>query len=232
MSDLINQWNFVKENISTIKKQYHASQSVNLIAVSKTFPVEDIRTLYHAGQRAFGENYVQEWIQKVQQTEDLAIEWHIIGHIQSNKSQLVAEHAHWVHTIDRVKIAQRLNNQRPPYLPPLNVCIEINISNEPQKHGIIADDLLSLAEQIAQLPHLQLRGLMCVATENADDDTLKQEFNNMSVYLQQLQNHGFHVDTLSMGMSHDMQVAIMCGATHIRIGRAIFGHRQRKNSSL
>lgn len=200
--------------------------SVNLIAVSKTFPHHDIRTLYQHGQRHFGENYIQEWQQKCSDLHDCPdIVWHIIGNIQSNKTRIVAEHAHWVHTIDRIKTAQRLNDQRPEHLPPLQVCIEINIAAETAKHGIAPHRLDELAHAVSQLPKLRLRGLMCVAQATDDAHTLHQQFAQMQQLLARLQQTVPQADTLSMGMSSDLDTAIAHGATHVRIGSAIFGKR-------
>lgn len=202
------------------------SGSVQLIAVSKTFPAQDIRELYACGQRDFGENYIQEWQSKLEQLNDLKeIKWHIIGNIQSNKTRPVAEHAHWLHTLDRLKIAQRLHEQRPAHLPPLNICIEINIANESAKHGIAPDELLPLAQSLIGLERLKLRGLMCVASAHASETILRQQFNQMGDLLEQLKTISPDVDTLSMGMSGDMDIAIACGTNQVRVGTAIFGRR-------
>lgn len=199
--------------------------SVQLLAVSKTFPIQDIAKLYHYGQRDFGENYIQEWQKKADLLRETCpdLVWHIIGHIQSNKTRVVAEMASWVHTLDRIKIAQRLNAQRPPYLPPLQVCIEINISGSQAKHGLTPEAMLPLAEEIMRLPNLNLRGLMCVASP--EPLKAKQEFQTMQQLLQQLREIVPQADTLSMGMSGDLEEAILCGATIVRIGSAIFGRR-------
>ncbi|MCO6513544.1 MAG: YggS family pyridoxal phosphate-dependent enzyme [Snodgrassella sp.] len=224
---LIRHWQQVLADITSVRQQIAASQPVQLIAVSKTFPVNDIATLYQAGQRDFGENYIQEFSEKTSLLADLDIVWHMIGHIQSNKSRIVAERAQWVHTIDREKIARRLHEQRPEHLTPLNVCIEVNIAAEANKHGISTDsaELLALATTISTLPRLKLRGLMCVAKANSTDIELRQQFNQMQTLLQQLREGGFAVDVLSMGMSADLNTAIACGATHVRVGSAIFGQR-------
>ncbi|PIT48918.1 YggS family pyridoxal phosphate-dependent enzyme [Snodgrassella communis] len=224
---LIRHWQQVLADITSVRQQTAASQPVQLIAVSKTFPVNDIATLYQAGQRDFGENYIQEFSAKTSLLADLDIVWHMIGHIQSNKSRIVAERAQWVHTIDREKIARRLHEQRPEHLTPLNVCIEVNIAAEANKHGISTDsaELLALATTISTLPRLKLRGLMCVAKANSTDIELRQQFNQMQTLLQQLREGGFAVDVLSMGMSADLNTAIACGATHVRVGSAIFGQR-------
>ncbi len=200
--------------------------SLQLIAVSKTFPAEDIRELYGLGQRDFGENYIQEWWQKTDQLADCPdICWHIIGQVQSNKSRYVAERAHWLHTLDNAKLARRLNNQRPEHLPPLQVCIEINIAQDANKHGIAAETLEDLAREVVMLPRLKLRGLMCVAQADADETVLQQQFSAMRQHLARLQTIAPHADTLSMGMSGDLECAIACGATMVRIGTALFGRR-------
>ncbi|MCX8749767.1 YggS family pyridoxal phosphate-dependent enzyme [Snodgrassella sp. B3088] len=224
---LITHWREVMAEIAGIRQQTEAPQNVQLIAVSKTFPVSDIATLYQAGQRDFGENYIQEFSDKTSMLSEYDIVWHMIGHIQSNKSRIVAERAQWVHTIDREKIACRLNEQRPEHLPPLNVCIEINIAAETNKHGISANsmELLKLAIFINTLPRLKLRGLMCVAKANSTKTELQQQFGMMQTLFQHLHHSGFAVDVLSMGMSADMHTAIASGATHVRIGSAIFGQR-------
>ncbi|PIT21254.1 YggS family pyridoxal phosphate enzyme [Snodgrassella communis] len=224
---LIRHWQQVLADITSVRQQTAASQPVQLIAVSKTFPVNDIATLYQSGQRDFGENYIQEFSEKTSLLADLDIVWHMIGHIQSNKSRIVAERAQWVHTIDREKIARRLHKQRPEHLTPLNVCIEVNIAAEANKHGISTDsaELLALATTISTLPRLKLRGLMCVAKANSTEIELRQQFNQMHTLLQQLREGGFSVDVLSMGMSTDLNTAIACGATHVRVGSAIFGQR-------
>lgn len=223
---LIERYQTLIAKIKQLSHQYRQDDSaVTLIAVSKTFPSADIRTLYQQGQRHFGENYIQEWHEKTEKLCDLNIEWHIIGQIQSNKSRVVAERAAWVHTIDREKIARRLSEQRPVNLAPLNVCIEVNTSGSADKHGVVVGDVLVLAQQIALLPHLRLRGLMCVPSHSDNVEQLQQEFVLMQQLLQQLQAAGLEVDVLSMGMSGDMEQAIAAGATHVRIGSAIFGQR-------
>lgn len=225
-NSLIQNYQSVINKVKQLSQQHRQSDSaVNLIAVSKTFPSADIRTLYQQGQRHFGENYIQEWAQKTEDLADLDIEWHIIGQIQSNKSRIVAEKADWVHTIDREKIAKRLNEQRPVNLPPLNVCIEVNTSGSDAKHGVYPEEVLALAQTIAALPQLRLRGLMCVPSHMDDEVQLQQEFALMQTLLQQLQTQGLNVDVLSMGMSADMEAAIAAGSTHVRIGSAIFGNR-------
>ncbi|UOO91051.1 YggS family pyridoxal phosphate-dependent enzyme [Vitreoscilla massiliensis] len=223
---LIERYQTVIAHIKQLSHQYRQDETaVTLIAVSKTFPSDDIRTLYQQGQRHFGENYIQEWSQKTEQLSDLDIDWHIIGQIQSNKSRIVAEKAAWVHTIDREKIARRLSEQRPTECPPLNVCIEVNTSGSADKHGVMAADVLNLAQQVSALPQLRLRGLMCVPSHPEDAQQLQQEFALMQQLFKGLQAANLDVDTLSMGMSADMEQAIAAGATHVRIGSAIFGQR-------
>ena len=200
-----------------------------LIAVSKTFPAADVRLLCQkSAQRDFGENYLQEFEEKSSELADIPdICWHIIGHIQSNKSRIAAERAHWVHTVDREKIARRLSDQRPETMPPLQVLIEVNIGGEDVKHGVPPQEetLSELAFQVASLPRLKLRGLMCVARLGSSEEELRQQFGRMNELLKFLQAQGLDVDVLSMGMSDDLETAIACGATHVRIGSAIFGQR-------
>ena len=200
-----------------------------LIAVSKTFPSADVRLLCQkSAQRDFGENYLQEFEEKSSELADIPdICWHIIGHIQSNKSRIAAERAHWVHTVDREKIARRLSDQRPETMPPLQVLIEVNIGGEDVKHGVPPQEetLRELAFQVASLPRLKLRGLMCVARLGSSEEELRQQFGRMNELLQFLQAQGLDVDVLSMGMSDDLETAVACGATHVRIGSAIFGQR-------
>ena len=200
-----------------------------LIAVSKTFPAADVRLLCQkSAQRDFGENYLQEFEEKSSELADIPdICWHIIGHIQSNKSRIAAERAHWVHTVDREKIARRLSDQRPETMPPLQVLIEVNIGGEDVKHGVPPQEetLRELAFQVASLPRLKLRGLMCVARLGSSEEELRQQFGRMNELLKFLQAQGLDVDVLSMGMSEDLETAVACGATHVRIGSAIFGQR-------
>ena len=200
-----------------------------LIAVSKTFPAADVRLLCQkSAQRDFGENYLQEFEEKSSELADIPdICWHIIGHIQSNKSRIAAERAHWVHTVDREKIARRLSDQRPETMPPLQVLIEVNIGGEDVKHGVPPQEetLRELAFQVASLPRLKLRGLMCVARLGSSEEELRRQFGRMNELLQFLQAQGLDVDVLSMGMSEDLETAVACGATHVRIGSAIFGQR-------
>lgn len=199
--------------------------TVQLLAVSKTFPAEAVREVYTAGQRAFGENYVQELQAKAAELADLAIEWHFIGPLQSNKTRIVAETAHWVHAIDRLKIAERLSAQRPAHLPPLQVCVQVNVSGEDSKSGCSPADAPALLQAVAALPGLQLRGLMCIPEPTQDAATLAARFGVLRQLQQQMAAQGLALDTLSMGMSADMAQAIAAGSTLVRVGTAIFGAR-------
>lgn len=205
--------------------------AVKLLAVSKTKPISALREAIAAGQRAFGENYVQEGVEKVQQLADVeGLEWHFIGHLQSNKTRVVAEHFDWVQTLDRLKIAERLNEQRPANLAPLNVLIQINISDETSKSGIDPSEMLGLARQIAALPKLKLRGLMAIPKPESDPEQQKIALRAMQSLFLTLQAEFDGVDTLSMGMSDDMSAAIACGSTMVRIGTAIFGARESQGA--
>ncbi|MFQ3218403.1 MAG: pyridoxal phosphate enzyme (YggS family) [Paraglaciecola sp.] len=204
--------------------------SVKLLAVSKTKPVSDIRQAYEAGHRLFGENYVQEGVEKIQQLADLTdIEWHFIGPIQSNKTRLVAETFAWVQSIDRLKIAQRLNQQREPHKT-LNVCIQVNIDQELSKAGVVENEVLPLAEALSSLQNLTLRGLMAIPEAGQSLVRQQQSFRRMQLLFAQLQTKHPQVDTLSMGMSNDMQLAIESGSTMVRVGTAIFGTRNKAKS--
>jgi len=207
-------------------EQYNRSISeIQLLAVSKRHPELAIREAYQVGQRAFGENYVQELLEKAEQLSDLDIEWHFIGPLQSNKTRKIAVVANWVHTIDRAKIAQRLNDQRPENLPKLNICIQVNISEETSKSGILAKHVPAFAEEISKLSRLKLRGLMIIPATETDFIKQRKVFSQAAELLAQLNRQGFNLDTLSMGMSSDMEAAIAEGATIVRIGTAIFGKR-------
>ncbi|ABG42220.1 Protein of unknown function UPF0001 [Paraglaciecola sp. T6c] len=202
------------------------ANSVKLLAVTKTKPVSDIVQAYEAGHRLFGENYVQEGVGKIQQLRELSdIEWHFIGPLQSNKTRPVAENFDWVHSIDRLKIAQRLNDQRSAHKK-LNVCIQVNVDNESSKAGVAVDEVSTLAEQISVMPNLALRGLMTIPKAQQNDGMQRKSLLVMNELFLQLQTKYPQIDTLSMGMSNDMQLAIECGSTMVRIGSAIFGSRQ------
>jgi pyridoxal phosphate enzyme (YggS family) len=203
------------------------ASSVVLLAVSKTFPAADVRAAFEAGQRAFGENYVQEAVAKIAGLADLRseIEWHFIGPLQSNKTKAVAENFDWVHSVDRLKIAERLNEQRPDGMPSLNVCLQINVSGEESKSGVAPDDALTLARQITALPKLRLRGLMAIPEPAGTLDEQRAPHRRLRELMDTLRADGLELDTLSMGMSADLEAAILEGATMVRIGTAIFGAR-------
>lgn len=206
-------------------------QSVTLLAVSKTQPAEAVREAFEAGQRAFGENYVQEALDKQLALADLrpTIAWHLIGPLQSNKTRVVAEAFDWVHSIDRLKLAERLSAQRPHWLAPLNVCIQVNVSGEASKSGVAPADVLALAQGIVALPRLALRGLMSIPEPTPDAQLLRQRHRAVADLAQQLQaSLGRPLDTLSMGMSDDLEAAIAEGSTLVRVGTAVFGARQAR----
>ena len=198
---------------------------VCLLAVSKTFAAGAVREAYQAGQTRFAESYLQEALEKIAALQDLDIEWHFIGPIQSNKTRLIAENFSWVHGVDRLKIAERLSAQRPVHLPPLQLCLQVNISNEASKSGVLPAEAAELAAAIARLPNLQLRGLMAVPKPSNDFTDQREAFARLRNLYEQLNRQGLRLDTLSMGMSHDFAAAIAEGATVIRVGSAIFGKR-------
>ena len=198
---------------------------VRLLAVSKTWPAESVREAAAAGQRAFGENYVQEGVAKVEALADLGLEWHFIGQLQSNKTRLVANRFSWVHSIDRLKIAERLAEQRDVHLPPLNVCIQVNVSGEASKSGVAPADLPELARAVASLPRLRLRGLMAIPEPTPDVALQRARFASLRMLRDELNAAGLGLDTLSMGMSDDLEAAIAEGSTMVRVGTAIFGAR-------
>jgi len=215
-----------------------AGRSVNeitLLAVSKTFGADAVCLAHAAGQQAFGENYVQEGIEKIEQVRALGtcpgIVWHCIGPLQSNKTRPVAEQFDWVQSIDRLKIAQRLNEQRPAHLPPLQVCIQVNVDGGANKSGVSPAEALELARTVAALPRLRLRGLMAIPEPSPDFETQRLLFLRAKAVFDDLRAHGLDLDTLSMGMSDDLEAAVAAGSTMVRIGRAVFGHRERKVAS-
>ncbi|EOG9063432.1 YggS family pyridoxal phosphate-dependent enzyme [Vibrio fluvialis] len=232
----------IQQNLEHITSQIENAQqkcgrprsSVQLLAVSKTKPVEAILEAAEAGQRAFGENYVQEGCDKVQffaeHHPELDLEWHFIGPLQSNKTRQIAEHFDWMHTIDRAKIAQRLSEQRPAHLPPLQVLIQVNTSGEASKSGIRENDLFTLAELISGLPNLTLRGLMSIPENVPDYPSQLAAFRQLAALKDRLAEKYDGIDTLSMGMSGDMEAAIEAGSTIVRIGTAIFGQRDYSRS--
>ncbi len=206
------------------------TDAVTLLAVSKTFGPEAVAEAYAAGQTAFGENYIQEAVQKIIQLQHLSeppIQWHCIGPIQSNKTRLVAEHFDWVQTVDRFKIAQRLSEQRPPHLPPLQVCIQVNVDGGASKSGVLPQDALALAQQVAALPRLRLRGIMSIPEPAPDFVAACALLTDVRAVFDALNAEGLALDTLSMGMSADMEAAIHSGSTMVRVGSAIFGGRSK-----
>lgn len=202
-------------------------QSVTLLCVSKTFSAGHVRAAFDAGERRFGENYVQEGLEKIAALADLrpGIEWHLIGPLQSNKTRAVAAQFDWVHGVDRLKVAQRLSEQRPPELPPLNVLLQVNVSGEASKSGLVPDEVAPVARAVAALPRLMLRGLMAIPEPAGDEAAQRLPHRALHALLDRLRADGLAVDTLSMGMSADLEAAILEGATIVRIGTAIFGAR-------
>lgn len=226
MTSIQHNLQHVRERISAAAARCGRDpQEITLLAVSKTKPAGAVEEAFAAGQRCFGENYVQEGVDKVQTLANSALIWHFIGPLQSNKSRLVAENFAWCHTVDRLKIAARLSEQRPVSLPPLNVLIQINISDEQSKSGIMLEALDGLAERIASLPRLTLRGLMAIPAPERDYDRQLAVCQQMAEAFHRLKKAYPAVDTLSLGMSDDMEAAIAAGSTMVRIGTAIFGAR-------
>jgi pyridoxal phosphate enzyme (YggS family) len=205
--------------------------SVTLLAVSKTFPADDVRAAHAAGQRLFGENYVQESLAKIEALADLraSLEWHFIGPLQSNKTRPVAENFDWVHSVDRLKIAQRLAEQRPAHLPPLNVCLQVNVSGEASKAGVTPAEAAEVAHAIAALPQLRLRGLMSIPEPAETVEEQRVPHRQLRELFERLRADGLELDTLSMGMSGDLEAAVLEGATIVRVGTAIFGNRDYSN---
>jgi PLP dependent protein len=224
----------ISDNLARVKAQITAASeefgrtagAVQLLAVSKTFPAQAVSDAYAAGQRAFGENYIQEGVEKTLALRELAdIEWHMIGPIQSNKTRLVAEHFHWVHSVDRLKIAQRLSEQRPAGLPPLQVCLQVNIDGGANKSGCLPDEALEVALSMAKLPRLQLRGIMVIPEPAPDFIAACAAFVPARSLFFSIKQQISTVDTLSMGMSADLRAAVKEGSTIVRVGTAIFGAR-------
>lgn len=211
------------------------ADAVTLLAVSKTFGPDAVRQAHAAGQHAFGENYVQEGVDKIRTLADElprgVLQWHCIGPLQSNKTRPVAEHFDWVQSVDRLKIAQRLSEQRPADLPPLNVCLQVNIDGGPSKAGAAPADLPALADAVAALPRLRLRGLMCIPDPVPGFDAQRALFLRAQACLDDLRGRGHALDTLSMGMSEDLEAAVAAGATLVRVGRAVFGERPLKTAA-
>jgi len=225
----------IQTNLQTVRARVaaacraagRAQSDVALLAVSKTFGPEAVAEAYAAGQTAFGENYIQEAVQKITQLRHLPLQWHCIGPIQSNKTRLVAEHFDWVHTVDRLKVAQRLSEQRPAGLPPLQVCIQVNVDGGASKSGVLPADALALAQQVAALPGLRLRGVMSIPEPATDFVAACALFVRVKCVFDALNGAGLALDTLSMGMSADLEAAIHAGSTLVRVGSAIFGGRPK-----
>lgn len=226
MDPICDRLDTVRSKIRDAERRFgRPESSVKLLAVSKTHPVERLRALLACGQHAFGENYAQELVAKAAALDDPALEWHFIGPIQSNKTRPIASRAHWVHTIDRIKIARRLHEQRPEALPPLQVCLQLNVSGEASKAGVDAGALAELADSVADLPRLCLRGVMAIPAPQTSFEAQRRSFAAVREAFEALMASGHELDTLSMGMTQDMEAAIAEGATLVRIGTAIFGPR-------
>ena len=227
----------IENNLQEVKRRISGAAlaagrppaAVRLLAVSKTFGADAVRQAHAAGQCAFGENYVQEALDKIAVLADLrpGIEWHLIGPLQSNKTRAVAEAFDWVHSVDRLKIAQRLSDQRPPQLPPLNVCLQVNVSGEASKSGLVPQEVAQVATAVAALPRLRLRGLMSIPEPAQGLQAQQAPHRALRLLLQDLNQGGLALDTLSMGMSDDLEAAVAEGSTMVRVGTAIFGARPR-----
>ena len=226
MTTIRNNLQSVHERIARACAGSHRDvNEVTLLAVSKTFGPEAVREAFLAGQTAFGENYIQEAVEKMALLRDLPVQWHCIGPIQTNKTRLVATHFDWAHTVDRLKVAQRLSDQRPQGKGPLQVCLQVNIDAGPTKSGVAPDDVLPLAREVARLPGLTLRGLMTIPEPVADFAAQKAVHLKAKALLDELRDAGLALDTLSMGMTADLEAAIAAGSTMVRVGTAIFGGR-------
>lgn len=226
MNTISSRLQHILATIQSAREAGSCQQTVQLLAVSKAQSALRLREAYAAGQRAFGENYLQEALEKQAQLSDLAIEWHFIGPIQSNKTQLIAQNFSWVHSLDRLKIAQRLNAARSASQPPLQVCIQLNVDSEASKGGVAIHEVEALAAAIVSLPQLKLRGLMAIPEPSQDRDKQRTQFKKVRECYDALNKTGYALDTLSIGMSEDYPVAIEQGATIVRIGSALFGARQ------
>lgn len=230
----------IAENIQSVRTRIAAAcrsagrepESVRLMAVSKTFDAAAIRTAVTAGQTVFGENYIQEAVDKIGALREYALEWHCIGPVQSNKTRLVAEHFGWVDSIDRLKIAQRLSEQRPAHLPALQLCIQVNVDGGVNKAGVAPNELLALARLVAQLPRLRLRGLMSIPEPAVDFPAAKAVHARARALFELLNADGLELDTLSIGMSADLEAAIHAGSTMVRVGTAIFGGRAAPSQTV
>jgi PLP dependent protein len=217
-----------RTRIASAALRYHRdATSVGLLAIAKGQPSSSIRTLAELGQRDIGENYLQEALPKLTELTALPLTWHFTGQVQANKSRAIAERFAWVHTLDRERIAIRLNEQRPEHAPPLNVCIQVRVVDEPGKGGVALDDALDLVRRLAGLRRLRLRGLMCIPPPLETFETQHVAFQQVADCMSVVNDHGFALDTLSMGMSSDLEAAIAAGATWVRVGTAIFGERPK-----
>ncbi|MDO6564750.1 YggS family pyridoxal phosphate-dependent enzyme [Amphritea sp. 1_MG-2023] len=228
MTQITDRFDQVRAQITAAAVHAKRSPStIKLLAVSKTRHADELRQAWSAGQRDFGENYLQEALDKIEALDDLDICWHFIGPIQSNKTRPITENFSWVHSVDRLKVAQRLNDQRPKGMPPLNICLQVNISDESSKSGVLPSELSALARDVASLENIRLRGLMAIPASNDDPQRQREPFAQLNTLLQNLQQQlpSAPLDTLSMGMSADMEAAILEGATMVRIGTALFGPR-------
>jgi pyridoxal phosphate enzyme (YggS family) len=226
----------IRNNLQSVKARIEAAcaaahravNEVTLLAVSKTFGPEDVREAAACGQQAFGENYIQEGVEKIALLADLKLAWHCIGPVQSNKTRLVAAHFDWLHTVDRLKIAQRLSEQRPPELAPLSVCIQVNVDGGANKSGVAPGEALALAREVAQLPRLRLRGIMSIPEPQPDFAAQKAVHLRVRRVFDEMRDAGLPIDTLSLGMTGDLEAAIHAGSTMVRVGTAIFGGRPPK----
>lgn len=222
----------IAENLQATRSQIAAAQldenhPVTLIAASKMQGIDLIKQSIDAGQRVFGENYVQEAVEKIKALQSHDLEWHFIGPIQSNKTKPLAENFDWVQSVDRLKIAERLNDARPADKAPLNICLQVNVSGEASKSGVAPTEVAALAREVARLPRLNLRGLMAIPEALNDENEQRKAFRELKNLFEQLKQQGYALDTLSMGMSGDFKAAIAEGATHVRIGSALFGERKK-----
>ena len=228
MTSLSAKLQAVRVRIACAARRYGRDpEDIQLLAVSKTWPAADVNEVAAAGQTAFGESFIQEGLEKIVELRALGLEWHFIGALQSNKTRLLAENFDWVHSIDRLRIAERLSEQRPASLPPLSVCLQVNVSGEVSKSGVEPSEALALAHAVAALPQLHLRGLMTIPARTEAFPEQRRAFRLLRQLSEQLKADGLLLDTLSMGMSYDLEAAIAEGATLLRVGTAIFGERNR-----
>ncbi len=229
--NLRNNWDQTRKRIATAVNRYgRLCDSVGLVAISKGHPASALRAVAGFGQRDFGENYLQEALPKIQALAGLSLSWHFTGQLQANKTRTIAEHFHWVHTLDRERIAVRLNDQRSHDAPPLNVCLQVSLEDEPGKGGVPPEQVLDLARRIQDLPKLRLRGLMCIPPPRESFEEQRALFEQLAGCQRRLIEAGCAVDTLSMGMSADLEAAVAAGATWVRIGTAIFGERVKQST--